>query len=152
AVGSALVLYVGALHVKQGVLTLGSLLVVTAYLAQLYEPLRTISTKIADLQAGYAGAERCFALLDTVPEVDEQPHARKLKRARGDIEFRDVAFSYYPGQPVLEHVSLVARAGSRVGLQGRTGAGKTTLIGLLMRFHDPDSGGVLLDGVDIREY
>jgi len=152
AIGSAAALYIGVQHVRSGALSLGQLLMVMSYLAMLYEPLRTLGKKVADLQAGLASAERAFALLDQTPDVVERPHARHLARAQGAIEFRDVSFSYGPGKDVLRGVSLKVRPGDRVGIQGVTGAGKTTLMSLLPRFYDPTSGQVLLDGTDIREF
>jgi len=125
---------------------------VMSYLAMLYEPLRTLGKKVADLQAGLASAERAFALLDQTPDVIEQSNARHLRRARGAIEFCNVGFSYGQGQDVLRGVSLKVRPGARVGIQGMTGAGKTTLMSLLTRFYDPTSGQILLDGTDIREF
>jgi ATP-binding cassette, subfamily B, bacterial len=149
-VGAA-VLFVGASRVRDGVLTLGELLLVVGYLTQLFGPLREIGTKTADLQRALAGAERCFALLDERPEAEERPGARPLPRARGEVEFRNVSFAYDPARPVLTDVSLHVPAGSRVGIAGRSGSGKSTLLGLLFRFHDPTSGTVLLDGMDVRD-
>jgi ATP-binding cassette subfamily B protein len=152
AVGTAAVLWVGALHVRQGILTLGDLLLVIAYLGQLYEPLKTIGRKAASMQQYMASAERVFALLDEAPDVVERPGARPLTRARGDVAFRNVTFSYLDNRPVLREVSFDAPAGARVGVAGRTGAGKTTLLSLLTRFYDPQGGQILLDGVDLRDY
>jgi ATP-binding cassette, subfamily B, bacterial len=149
-VGAA-VLYVGGRRVLAGALTLGDLLLVVGYLAQLYGPLREVGTKLADLQRALAGAERCFAALDRAPEAPDRPDARPLARARGEVAFEGVTFGYEPGRPVLTDVTLHVPAGSRVGVEGRTGSGKSTLLGLLFRFHDPDEGRVLLDGVDVRE-
>ena len=136
---------------RAGVLTLGQLTVVMAYLTQLYSPLETLTQKFTDLQGSLAGAERAFALLDEQIDVDDRPGARPLVRARGEIELRDVHFAYEPGQPVLAGASAHIPAGTRVGLVGRTGAGKTTLVNMLTRFHDPTQGAVLLDGVDLRD-
>jgi ATP-binding cassette subfamily B protein len=152
AVGSALVLFVGILHVKAGTLTLGSLLMVMSYLVQLYEPLKMISKKLAELQSGMVSAERAFSLLDEVPQVVERAGAIHLDRAKGAFQFKDVCFSYNPNQPVLQEICFEAPAGAKIGIQGRTGAGKSTLISMLMRFYDPVSGQVLLDGHDIRDY
>lgn len=152
AAGTALVLWFGVRHVQAGVLTLGDLLVVMAYLAQLYAPLRTISGKIGDVQSSLAGAERAFAILDEDRDVPERPDARPLDRARGEIEFRHVAFGYEAGHPVLWNVSFHVEPGARVGISGRTGAGKTTLVSLLTRFYDPQAGAILLDGTDLRDY
>lgn len=151
ALGTALVLWFGVQHVRAGALTVGELFVVMAYLTQLYAPLRTMSGKVADLQASLASADRAFALLDERPDVPEQPDARPMDRAEGRVEFCGVGFAYASDRPVLEDVSFVAPAGARVGLSGRTGAGKSTLIHLLVRFYDPDRGAVLLDGIDLRD-
>lgn len=152
AVGGAAVLYIGARSVLAQSLTLGSLLMVLAYLTQLYGPLQTISKTAGTLQASFASAERAFQLLDEVPSVQERPHARKLERAVGEIELRNVSFSYDGSRPVLTDVSFRVPAGSRVGIVGRTGAGKTTLVSLMTRFYDPTQGAVLLDGVDVRDF
>jgi ATP-binding cassette subfamily B protein len=152
AVGSALVLLVGVQHVQRGSLSLGSLLVVVAYLSQLYRPLTTTTKKVADVQMSLAGAERAFELLDEIPDVAERPGAIAIRRAAGGVEFRDVTFSYNRVTEVLRGTSFSVGAGSRVGLIGRTGAGKTTLISLLLRFYDPSGGRILLDGVDLRDY
>ena len=152
AVGMAAALTVGVLDVRAGTLTLGNLLLVMGYLAQLYAPVKTISRKTASLQLYLASAERAFELLDRAPEVLEQPHARPLARAAGAISFRDVAFSYDGSRPVLRNISFDVPRGTRVGIAGRTGAGKSTLVGLLCRLYEPSAGRILLDGVDIAEY
>src|SRR3989442_6053084 len=150
--GTAAALVIGALHVTSGVLTLGELLLVTSYLAQLYGPLETISRKVADLQASPTSAERAFALLDEVPDVAERPNARPLTRAAGAVVFRNVSFAFGDGRPILRGISFEVEPGTRVGVRGATGAGKTTLVSLLMRLYDPTAGQILLDGVDLREY
>ena len=152
AIGSAVTLAVGVQHVRAGVLTMGNLLVVMAYLAQIYEPLKTISKKLGDLQNGLASADRAFALLDEFPEVVERPSARSVTRAAGKIVFSNVSFAYPNGPTVLHNISLTVEPGTRVGIAGRTGAGKSTLISLLMRFYDPSEGAILLDDVDLRDY
>jgi ATP-binding cassette, subfamily B, bacterial len=152
AVGMACALYLGVSHVQQGRLTLGELIIVMAYLAQLYRPLETLSKNLSQLQQSIAGAQRAFALLDQLPEVSDHPDARPLGRARGEIEFRDASFSYDGKHAVLAGLRLRVRAGARVGIVGRTGAGKTTLVNLVTRFYDPSSGAVLLDGEDLRRW
>lgn len=151
-IGTALVLLVGVRNVVGGVLTLGELLIVMGYLKQLYGPLQDVSQTMGSLQSSVAGAERAFTLLDEEPEVREHPDPRPLDRAEGRIELRDVTFSYDGRNPVLSDVSFALAPGQRVGVKGPTGAGKTTLVSLLMRFYDPQSGQVLLDGTDIREF
>jgi ATP-binding cassette subfamily B protein len=152
AVGTAAVLWIGVRHVQANTLTLGNLLLVMAYLAQLYEPLRIIGRKVASLQGHLASAERAFFLLDALPEVIERPDARPLSRALGGIAFRNVCFGYDDDQPVLHDIGFEVPPGTRVGIVGQTGAGKTTLVSLLARFHDVTSGQILLDGVDVRGY
>jgi ATP-binding cassette, subfamily B, bacterial len=152
AVGTAAVLFVGVRHVQTGLLTVGELLIVMAYLTQLYGPMETISQKVGDLQSSLASAERAFELLDETPDVTEKPHARRLRRARGAIEFRDVSFGYEGTVSVLREMSFSIPPGTRLGIVGKTGAGKTTLVSLLTRFYDPTAGTILLDGVDLRDY
>jgi ATP-binding cassette, subfamily B, bacterial len=152
AAGTAAALWLGVSHVQAGRLTLGELVIVMAYLAQLYTPIEALSKNLSNLQRSVVGAERAFALLDVLPEVADRPDARPLQRARGDIEFRGVAFAYDGVHPVLHDLSLRVPAGTRVGIVGRTGAGKTTLINLVTRFYDPSAGGVLLDGEDLRRW
>lgn len=152
AVGAALVLFFGVLQTKAGHLSVGELLMILAYQTQIYEPLKTISKKIADLQSSLASAARAFSLLDELPEVSEKPHARRLERARGELTFDGVSFAYVPGHDVLAGITLTVTAGSRVGIQGTTGAGKTTIMSLLTRFYDPTGGTIALDGIDLREY
>jgi ATP-binding cassette subfamily B protein len=152
AAGTAAVLLLGVIQVKAGHLSTGELLMVLAYQAQVYLPLKTISKKIADLQSGLASAGRAFSLLDELPEVTEKPHAKRIERARGDFVFANVSFAYEPGHDVLRDVRLVINAGSRVGVQGKTGAGKTTLVSLLTRFYDPTAGAIVLDDTDLRDY
>lgn len=151
AAGTAGVLFVGARSVLAGELSLGALILVMSYLTQLYGPLRVISKTAGTLQASLASAERAFQLLDEMPSVQDRPGARHLVRARGEIEFRSVGFSYDGSRQVLHDVTLHIPAGTRVGIVGRTGAGKTTLVSLLTRFYDPNQGVVLLDGVDLRD-
>jgi ABC-type multidrug transport system fused ATPase/permease subunit/GT2 family glycosyltransferase len=149
---SAIVLYIGALHVRSGVLTLGELLLVMGYLSQLYDPLRNASRRIGKMQSSLASAERAFQLLDQAPDVPERPEAAPLPRAGGGIRFRDVSFGYNGHARVLSNVSFQLRPGQRLGVYGVTGAGKTTLISLLTRLYDPRAGAIFLDGIDIRDY
>ena len=152
AVGTGAVLFIGVGHVRAGVLTLGELLMAMSYLTQLYAPLSTISRKAASLQNYLASAERSFALLDEAPDVPERPGARALERARGTVAFEHVTFGYDAEHAVVHDVSFTIAPGTRVAIMGATGAGKTTLIGLLTRFYDPTGGAIRLDGVDLREY
>jgi ATP-binding cassette, subfamily B, bacterial len=152
AVGTAAVLFLGVRHVQAGILSLGDLLLVMGYVAQLYGPLQTLSKSIATLQSSLASAERVFALLDHLPDVAEKPDAQPLARATGALVFDHLSFAYEAGHRVLKDLCLEIPAGTRVGIAGKTGAGKTTLLNLLTRFYDPTSGRILLDGVDLCDY
>ena len=150
--GTAVVLFLAALHVQAGRITLGDLVLVMSYLAMLYAPLQAVSQSMASLQGSLVSAGRAFELLDQVPEVVEKSDTRPLSRARGEIVFEAVSFSYTPDRPALRGISFEVPAGSRVGIEGTTGAGKSTLMSLLLRLYDPEDGRILLDGVDLRDF
>ena len=152
ALGTAIVLFIGAKAIQAGQMSLGDLLIVMSYLALLYAPLKSIGRRLASLQNAFASADRAFMLIDQLPDVPEKSYARPLSRASGQIEFRDVAFGYSPNHEILRDLSCVIPVGSRVAIIGETGVGKTTLLSLLMRFYDPERGKILLDGTDIRDY
>ena len=152
AVGTAVVLFLAARHVQAGRITLGDLILVMSYLGILYAPLQTVSKSSASLQGSLVSAERAFELLDQAPEVPELPLARPLARARGQIAFEQVSFAYNTDRAALHGLSFEVDAGSSVGIAGATGAGKSTLVSLLLRFYDPTAGRILLDGVDLRAY
>ncbi len=145
-------LYIGITHVQEGTLTLGSLLLVIGYLSQVLKPVRDILKMPAKLQIRLMSAERAYRLLDERPDVVERPSARGLGRATGRVEFDHVTFGYSPAKSVLKDITFAVEPGTRVGIAGPTGAGKTTLMSLLARFVDPAEGGVYLDGVDLRDY
>lgn len=152
AIGSAGVLMVGVYHIQEHVLTLGGLLLVISYLSQLYSPLNTMSRKAASLQSHLAGAERAFALMDEVPDVLDREITLPLRRAKGAFSFRNVSFGYNHEHPILRNINFEIPPGTRLGIAGVTGAGKTTLVSLLTRFYDPTKGEILLDNIDLRDY
>jgi len=152
AIGTAGALYIGVRHVRAGTLTVGTLLMIMAYIAQIYQPLQTLTGKATDLQAWLTSLERAFLLLDQQPEIAEGKGAIKIQTVRGDFEFKNVSFTYDESGRGLADISFRIPAGARVGIVGATGAGKTTLLNLLMRFYDPTAGEVLLDGRNIRDY
>jgi ATP-binding cassette subfamily B protein len=152
ASGTSMVLFIGAEAVRAGQLTTGELVLVMAYLAQLYAPIQTIGGQITAQQGSFASAERTFCILDETPAVREAPNARALARAMGDIAFANVDFAYIPGRRVLRNVSFDVAAGTTVGIIGKTGSGKTTLVNLLTRFYDPTLGAIFLDGNDLKTY
>ncbi|HEX5432606.1 MAG TPA: ABC transporter ATP-binding protein [Candidatus Angelobacter sp.] len=152
AVGSAAAMWVGVRHVQSGVLTLGELLLVMAYMTQLYDPLRTISGKLPELQGWMVSIRRALALLDEAPEVAEPHTAVPLDRAVGQVAFRNVTFEYPTSGRALDGVSFEIKPGTRVGIIGPSGSGKSTLVNLLTRFYDPACGEIQLDGRDLRSY
>jgi ATP-binding cassette subfamily B protein len=151
ALGTAGVLVIGVWHVQAEVLSLGSLLLVMGYLAQLYKPLETISRQATKLQSYITSAERAYALLESATDVPERPSAHPLRRACGRVTFEHVSFAYR-AKHVLDDISFDVVSGTAVHVVGRTGAGKTTMMNLLARFYDPTRGRILLDGVDLRDY
>jgi ATP-binding cassette, subfamily B, bacterial len=152
AAGLAAVLYVGIGHVQTGLLSLGSLLVVNYYVSQLYTPLRNVGQSILDIQMSLTGIERYHSVLDEKPDVPEAPDALPLVRAKGRIVFQNVSFEYTKGRQVLHDVSFELPSGSRLGVVGPTGSGKTTLSSLLLRLFDPIEGEITLDSVDLKDY
>jgi ABC-type multidrug transport system fused ATPase/permease subunit len=151
AAGTAVVVWLGAARVARGSLYLGDVLVFLAYLGMLYRPVSSISSAVAALRTGSSQLRRVFELLDTTPEVRDRPGARRLSAVAGLVELDAVSYAYEPGRLVLRDVTLRVEPGQVVALAGRTGAGKTTLAALLVRFCDPVSGAVRLDGVDLRD-
>jgi ATP-binding cassette, subfamily B, bacterial len=151
ALGTAIVLYIGVGQVLSGDMTTGALLLVVSYLGALYGPLQTISRQVGRLQGYLASAERVFELLDETPEVLDDPDGIALAGSHGTFDLHGLSFAYEAGHEVLSDVDLHVPAGSRLGIVGRTGAGKSTLVGLLIRFYDVTSGRIELDGVDIRQ-
>ena len=141
---------VGGIQVATGQITLGSIQAFIQYVRQFNQPLTQVAGMYNTLQSGIASAERVFDLLDAEEEAPDKPEALPSPDGqRGRVEFENVNFAYRPGTPVIEDLSLVAEPGSTVAIVGPTGAGKTTLVNLLMRFYDVDSGRILVDGVDI---
>lgn len=147
----AAILGYGGYLVLHGYTTLGTLIAMRGLYEQTFSAARQLFGLARDTQTSLASADRVFAFLDEVPSVQDQPTARSLSRVSGTIEFQNVGFAYQPGQPVLNNVSLRARAGQVIALVGPSGAGKSTLMSLLSRFYDPTEGSILLDGLDLRE-
>ncbi|MBV9543629.1 MAG: ABC transporter ATP-binding protein, partial [Chloroflexi bacterium] len=145
----AVIAYGGWLMVT-GESTLGVLVAFLAYITRFFQPIRTLTQFYNQLQAATAAAEKVFELLDEPVTVKEQPHPLTLSHVRGEVEFRDVSFSY-GREPVLDGVSFRADPGQMIAMVGHTGAGKTTVASLLARFYDPVKGSVRLDGHDLRE-
>jgi ATP-binding cassette subfamily B protein/subfamily B ATP-binding cassette protein MsbA len=150
ALGTALVLGVGAYQALEGRLTAGQLLVVLSYIAMVYKPLETVSTTLGTLQAQVVALKASLALLDTEPEIRDAPGAVAVGRSRGEVRFEGVGFHYRGRVDTLKDISFEAREGQVVAVVGPTGAGKSTLVSLIPRFYDVKAGRVLLDGRDVR--
>jgi len=150
AAGTALVLYVGVRHVLEGTLTTGELLVFIAYLAALYSPVNSLSDTVANVRASLSRAQRVMDILDTDQSVKELPHAKPLQIAKGEVRYNNVYFGYNPERPVLEGINFTCPGGSMVAVVGQTGAGKTSLVSLLLRFFDPQHGAITIDGQDLK--
>ncbi len=150
--GALVVIGAGTLELERGRLTLGGLMVFLTYLSRLYSPIRGFSRLGNTIFAASAGAERILELLDEKPAITERRDARLLGWVRGTVEFENVSFRY-PGtdRNALDDVSFVIEPGETLALVGRSGAGKSTVAKLLLRFYDPDDGAVRLDGLDLRD-
>lgn len=146
----ALVIWFGGRDVAAGNLSIGQFVQFMTYLALLTNPLMSLGWTVTMVQQGIASMRRVSEVLAVQPRITDPPVPVRLERVRGEVEFRNVSFGYH-GQPVLHNINLKVPAGQTVALVGGTGAGKTTLVNLLVRLHDPWEGQVLLDGVDIRE-
>ena len=151
AIATAVVVYLGGTAVLGESITAGVLIAFVLYIDRLFDPIRDLSRRFDTLQSTMAGGERILELLHTPVEVQDAPEAREMGSIVGDVEFEDVAF-HYSDDPtlVLDGIDLDVEAGQTVALVGETGAGKTTIVKLLTRFHDPTSGCVRIDGIDLR--
>lgn len=141
----------GAFAAIAGSLTVGGLTAFLSYANQYTKPFNDISDVVTELQNSFACAARLYELLDEPEQTPDVPGAVELSNVRGQVELRDVAFSYTPDRPLIEHFSLSVRPGMRVAIVGPTGCGKSTMINLLMRFYDVDAGQILVDGHDVRD-
>lgn len=154
AIAAALIIWFGGRWTLQGTLTIGSLVAFLLYSGRFFRPISDMSEKFNVLQAAMASSERIFKLLDTPVRIvslrAEPPTAVRESRAEGHIIFDNVSFAYDGEHQVLRDVSFEVRAGERVGIVGATGAGKSTLINLLLRFYDVTRGRILVDGTDVR--
>ncbi len=150
-IGTAAMYYIGSLHVLSGTLTLGSLLVFSAYLLMLYQPLESLTYTTWAMEGATAGAKRCFEVLDREDDVRDSPNAVSISSATGAIAFQSVNFGYAGDRHVLRDIDLRIDPNQIVGLVGGTGAGKSTLMSLVPRFYDPSTGFVMLDDRNVRK-
>jgi ATP-binding cassette subfamily B multidrug efflux pump len=142
---------VGGLRVASGSLSLGDVQAFIQYSRQFTQPLTQVASMANLLQSGVASAERVFEVLDATEQVPDDATPAKVSESHGRVEFEHVSFSYSPDKPLITDLSLVAEPGQTVAIVGPTGAGKTTLVNLIMRFYELDGGRITLDGVDITE-
>lgn len=152
AVGTFAVLVFGSLQALDGRITPGSLLVFVAYMNSLAVPIRTLAKVSAKISRAWVSAGRISEILDVQPEIEDKPDAIQAIDLRGEIEFKNVSFDYGDGKGVLENVSFCIEPGKKVALLGVSGAGKSTVISLIMRFYDATQGEVLVDGRNIKDY
>jgi ATP-binding cassette subfamily B protein len=149
--GFAIIAGTGGWLAVRGLATVGTIASFVNYARRFSRPLNQIANLYNSIQSALAGAERVFEIIDQVPEVQDAPDAAPLTTVQGDVRFDDVCFGYVEDVPVLKQVSLHARPGETIALVGPTGAGKTTIVNLLTRFYDIDSGSISIDDMDIRQ-
>ena len=147
----AAVAIIGALTVISGGLSIGGLSCFLTYANQYTKPFNEVTGVLTQLQTGLAAAERVFAVLGAEDESRDDNKITDTENVRGNVEIRDISFSYVPEKPLIQHFSLNVPSGCHVAIVGPTGCGKTTLINLLMRFYEVNEGSILIDGVDIRD-
>ena len=152
SIGTALVIYIGAKHVLSSTLSVGDIVVFTAYLASLYAPINTLSQTWGVIQSAKVGVQRVFEILDVERDMKDGNRLFSDQGAKGEILLDDVSFQYVEDQPVLKSISVRIQSGQKVAIVGPTGVGKSTLVSLIPRFYDPKQGRVHVDGVDLREY
>jgi len=151
SIATGLVVWFGGQAVLRQEVTAGVLVAFVLYISRFFGPIRSLSMRFDQMQSAMAGGERIFTLLDASPEVRDESDAQVLPKIVGDVEFKDINFNYLDDDiPVLEDINLKVNAGQTVALVGKTGAGKSTMIKLLSRFHDPTDGQVLVDNINIR--
>jgi ATP-binding cassette subfamily B protein len=152
ALSVGLLLLYGGRQMLSGVVEAGVIVAFIQYIQRMYQPIRDLAEKYNIMQAAMASAERIFALLDHSGTVKNPARPIKPERSSGEVEFRDVWFSYRAGELVLKNISFRVRSGEKVALVGATGAGKTSIISLLCRFYDVHQGAILVDGIDVRDW
>jgi len=149
--GTIAVLIGGPIIAVRTGLNISDVVAFLLYLNLFYAPIATLTRIVEDVQQGLAGTERVFEILDTEPDIKDSPNAIEVGRLSGQIEFRDVTFSYQDDIEVLNKINFKANAGQMVALVGPTGVGKSTISGLIARFYDPTSGVITMDGIDIKD-
>jgi ATP-binding cassette subfamily B multidrug efflux pump len=150
AIGTAVVFWYGAELLQHGAVTVGLLIAFSQYVSLFWQPISLLGNFYNSLLQAMASSERIFQFLDFQPTVRDAPTVKPLPKVRGEVVFDDVSFAYPGGRQALSHVSFSVKPGQTVALVGHTGAGKTTIVGLLARFYDPTEGAIRIDGHDLR--
>ncbi len=152
ALGTAAAVLFGAFQVLQGRMLPGELVLVVGYLTNMYKPIRQLAKLSTDFSKAMAAAERVSEILEIEPEILDRPDAIPARDLKGEIVFRDVSFDYGDGKDVLRNISFSVSPGQRLALVGVSGAGKSTIVSLILRLYEPQRGTILIDGRDLRQY
>src|SRR2546423_4053470 len=152
ALGTAAAVLLGAFQVLKGRMLPGDLVLVVGYLTNMYKPIRQLAKLSTDFSKAMASAERISEVLDIEPEIQDRPDAIPARGLKGEIVFRDVSFDYGDGKDVLRNISFSVSPGQTLALVGVSGAGKSTIVSLILRLYEPQPGTILVDGRDLRQY
>ena len=152
AISVGMLLWYGGVRMADSAVEAGVMVAFLQYIQRMYQPIRDLAEKYNIMQAAMASSERIFLLLDQPETIKNPPQPRRVEHFAGAVEFKNVWLSYQPGDPILKNVSFQVSPGEKIALVGATGGGKTSIISALCRFYDIDSGAILVDGIDIREW
>jgi ATP-binding cassette subfamily B protein/subfamily B ATP-binding cassette protein MsbA len=152
ALGTAAAVLFGAFQVLKGRMLPGELVLIVGYLTNMYKPIRQLARLSTDFSKAMASAERVSEILEIEPEIKDRPDAIPARGLKGEIVFQDVSFDYGDGKDVLRDISFAVSPGQRLALVGVSGAGKSTIVSLILRLYEPQRGTILIDGLDLRQY
>lgn len=144
------VLWMGGTQVIQGIITIGTFIAIFTYISNMFDPLSVLTTLNLEIQMNLVSLKRVFAFLETKPAIKIRKNAKKIKKIKGEIEFRNISFAYDEKNKILDKMTFKIKPGETVAFVGKTGCGKSTILKMINRLYDPDSGTVLVDGSDLR--